>query len=148
MTYKLYAAFIASLSVALTLASNNTFGASMATHGGRSASTHSTVHPSVARTRQHHRGRNAWDLWPAVGGFIYGAANGEPEVGVTEPTSGDVHYTCTLDIPADYVHRCPSPPEPPPAPYVIMPYELGCPAQHVTVPMGDGKEQTVSIVRC
>jgi len=29
-----------------------------------------------------------------------------------------------------------------------VPYELGCPAQAVTVLGTDGKDQTISIVRC
>src|SRR5664280_784056 len=83
MTFKMHAAFIASLSVALTVASS------------------------------------------AVSGYF--------------------HYTYTYDVPWDAVHRYPpvvSPSEP-----VVRPYVPGCPAQTVTVPMGDGKEQTVTIVR-
>jgi hypothetical protein len=148
MCNKISAALIISCSVALTLASNETFGASLAAHGGKSASTHSTFHSSVARSRHHHGGRDTGAFWPAAGGYYYGPANGEPEVVVTEPKSDDVRYTCTLDIPWDWVHRCPNPPEPPPAPVVIMPSVPGCPAQRVTLPMGNGKEQTVTIVRC
>jgi hypothetical protein len=148
MKYKLYAAFIASVSVVLVLASNETFGQSRAAHGGRSASMHSTAHPSVARSRHHHRGRNAWGLWPATGSFFYGPANGEPDINVTEPIQNNTRYTCTLDIPWDFVHRCPTPAKPPSKRVVIVPYEPGCSAQHVTVPMGDGKEQTISMVRC
>jgi hypothetical protein len=100
MMYKVYAAFIMSLSVALTLAS-----------------------PGAA----HDGGLN---------------------VDVYRPTSGDIHFTCTYDVPWDWVHRCPpvvSPPEPPPLPVVRAP---GCLPQAVTVPGADGKDQTVSMVRC
>ena len=146
MAYKMYAAFIASLSIALTFASNETFGASGTVNGGTSASTHSTFHPSGARPLPHHIGRHTGALWPAAGGLFSGPANGEPEVDVTEPMSGDVHYTCTYDIPWDWVHRCPSFVSP--SERVVTPHEPGCPAQTVTIPMGDGKEKTVTIVRC
>ena len=150
MAYKMYAAFIASLGVALTLASSESFGRSGAASDGRSASTHSISHRSVARSLHHHHGRNTGAFWPAAGGFFYNPPNGEPNVDITQPQSGDVHYTCTYDIPWDWAHRCPpfvSPSEPPSAP-VVRAYVPSCPAQTVTVPMGDGKEQTVSIVRC
>jgi hypothetical protein len=149
MTYKMYAAFIASLGVALTLTSNGTFGASSAMRGGKSASTHSTSHPSVARSPHQRRGRHSGAYWPTAGGFFYGQTNGEPEINVTEPTPGNTRYTCTLDIPWDWVHRCPpfENPSPPPAP-VFIPSVPGCPAHTTTVMMGNGKEQTVTIVRC
>ena len=149
MAYKMYAVFIASLGVALTVASSESFGRSGAANAGRSASTHSTSHPSIARS-QHRHGRNTGAFWTAAGGFFYNPPNGEPNVDITQPQSGDVHYTCTYDIPWDWAHRCPpfvSPSERPSAP-VVRPDVPGCPAQTVTVPMGDGKEQTVSIVRC
>ena len=111
---KVYVALIMSFGVALTLSSNQAFGGSGASDGGRSGWTRSTIHPSVD---------------------------------VTKPISGDVHYTCTLDLPWDWVHRCPSPSEPPSEP-VVIPSVPGCPEQHVTVSRGDGKEQSVTIVRC
>jgi hypothetical protein len=150
MAYKVYAAFIASLGVALTLASSESFGRSGAANAGRSASTPSTSHRSVARSLHHHHGRNTGAFWPAAGGFFYNPPSAEPKVDISEPQSGDVHYTCTYDIPWDWAHRCPpfvSSSEPPSAP-VVRAYVPGCPAQTVTVPLGDGKEQTVNIVRC
>jgi hypothetical protein len=150
MAYKMCAVFIASLGVALALASSGSFGRSGAANAGRSASTHSTSHRSVARSLLHHHGRNTGAFWPAAGGFFYNPPNGEQNVDITQPQLGDVHYTCTYDIPWDWAHRCPAivgSSEPPSAP-VVRPYVPGCPAQTVTVPMGDGKEQTVSIVRC
>lgn len=147
MTYKLCAAFIASLSVALTFASNETFGGSAVGHSGSIASAHSTPGPPVTQSFQRYQGRNVGTFWPGVGGgFFYGAPSGEPKVGVTQPILGDLHYTYTYDVPWDAVHRYPqvvSPSEP-----VVRPYVPGCPAQAVTVPMSDGKEQTVNIVRC
>jgi hypothetical protein len=84
----------------------------------------------------------------AVGGFSYGPPNDEVGVVVAEPLLGAAHHTCTLDIPWDWVHRCPprsyeSPSEP-----VVRPSVLGCSEQTVRAPMGDGKERTVTIVRC
>jgi hypothetical protein len=144
MYNKVYLALIISFGVALTLSSNQAFGGSGATD--RSASTHSTFHPTVTLSLDHHRGRH---IGTAVGGVFYGPANDKPEVVVTEPIlSSETPYTCSLDIPWDFVHRCPSPPEPPSEPYVIPSVPPGCPEQHVKVPTGDGKEQTVTIVRC
>jgi hypothetical protein len=112
MTYnKISAALIISCSFAFTLASNQTFGASL-------------------------------------GGYYYGSANSGPDVVIKEQKIYDDHYTCTLDMPWDWVHRCPSPSERPPTPVVAVPSVPGCAAQRVTVPMGDGKEQTVIINRC
>src|SRR5271169_4348314 len=147
MAYKMYAAFIASLGVALTLASSESFGRSGAANAGRSAATHSTSHRSVARSLHHYHGRNTGAFWPAAGGFFYNLPNGESKVDITQPQSGEIHHTCTDDIPWDWAHRCPpfvSSSEPPSTP-AVRPYVPGCPAQTVTVPMGDGKEQTVNI---
>jgi hypothetical protein len=153
MCNKMYAALIMFFSVALTIASNQAFGESGAIH--KSRSTHSAFHPTVTLSLDHHRGRHTGahhrgrNIGTAVGGFFFGPANAQPEVVVTEPQlSGETPYTCSLDIPWDFVHRCPSPPEPASGPDVIPFVTPGCPAQHVTVPMGDGKEQTVTIVRC
>ena len=102
MTYKMYVAFIVSLSLALSVASKETFAESGAADGGWYVST-----PSI---------------------------------------SGDFHHTYTYDVPWDAVHRYPP---------VVRPYEPavrayvpGCPAQSVKIPLDDGKEQTINIVRC
>jgi hypothetical protein len=154
MMYKVYAAFIMSLSVALTVASNQALGGSGAVHGAVSASTHSPFHPSVTRSPNHHNGRNRGIFFPAAEGFFWDPSNGEPNVDVTPPisgpTSGDINYTYKYDVPWDWAHRYPpsffaSPPKPPSPPVAYVP---GCPAQTVTVPGEDGKDQTVSIVRC
>jgi hypothetical protein len=70
-----------------------------------------------------------------------------PSVDVTEPTSGNVHYTCTLDNSCDWAHRRLNFYDPPSEP-VVTPSVPGCSAQHVTVRMDKGKEQTITIVRC
>ena len=137
MMYKMYTAFIMSLSVAFTFASNQAFGQSGAAHGTRSP--------------HHHNGRNIGTFFPAAGGFFWdfwGPSNGGLNVDVYRPTSDDIHFTCIYDVPWDWVHRCPpvvSPPELPPPPVVRAP---GCIPQAVTVGMSDGKDQTVTIVRC
>lgn len=130
-------------------ASANGVGGTGAAHGARSASVHSTFHQSTIGSTRRHRGRQAGAFWPAAAGLYYGPASGNPEVGV--PVSGGVHDTCTYDIPWDWVHRCPpfaSSPEPVIAPPVLIPRVTGCAAQTVTVARGNGKEQTVTIVRC
>src|SRR5271169_4802739 len=143
MTYRMYGALIASLSaVALMLAANETFARAGIT------STHSISRPSVARSlRHHHRDNrdNTGAFWPGVGDYddSYGPSNGEPIAGVAQPTSGDIHATCTYDIPWDWAHRCP----PAVAPSA-RPYAPSCPAETVTVPGHGGAEQTVSITRC
>jgi hypothetical protein len=87
----------------------------------------------------------------SVPGIVFhGPTNGERGVVVTAPRSGDANYTCSLNIPWDWPHRCPplvSPSEPA-FDAVISPHVPGCPTQTVKVPMADGKEQTVTIVRC
>jgi hypothetical protein len=149
MAYKKYAAIIASLSVALTLASsasNGTFGGSRAGHGGKSASTHSTFHPLVAQSQQRHRGRSRGTL-PTAGGFFYGPSNGGPNADVAPPISGDIHYAYTYEPLWDAAHRYP-PAVSRSEPIAVRAYAPGCPTQTVTVPMRDGKEQTINIVRC
>ena len=89
--------------------------------------------------------RAAYGGRPAAGGY-WGLPNGGLNVDVYRPIAGD--FTCTYNIPWDWVHRCPpvvSPPAPPPSPIVRTP---GCLPQAVTVPGADGKDQIVSIVRC
>ena len=162
MRDKIYLVLIMSLSVVLTLAADQALGGSRGAAGTKSTSFHTPTHPSVGRSRQLHRGRHTGRarhrgaFWPAVGAFTYGPAFRQPEgpeVDVTEPKSGDTHYTCTYDIPWDWVHRCPpfvgssDPLSESPAP-VITPIVPGCPSETVTVPRGNGKEQTVTIVRC
>ena len=154
MICKVYAAFITSLGVALTLASNQALGAAGAGHGGVSGSTHSTFHPSITRSPHLNNRHNRGTFSPAVGGFFWGPSNGQSNTEATQPispTSGDINYTYKLDVPWDWVHRYPpsfyaSPPEPPPQP--LGPRMPSCPAQTVTIPGADGKDQTITMVRC
>jgi hypothetical protein len=142
MTYRMNAAFIATLSVvALTLAANETFAKSGAAL--RSASTPSISRPSIAHSLRHHRRTNVGAFWPGAGDFSGGPSYGEPMANVAQPTSGDIHYTQTYDIPWDWAHRFPPAVTPSDRPYVSS-----CPAETVTVPGRYGTEQTVNITRC
>jgi hypothetical protein len=149
MMYKVYAAFLMCLGVALTVASNQASGGSTAAHGGVSASTHSTFHRSFARS--HHRGRNRGAFFP--GDFFWGPydqPNADLAPPISGPTSNDINYTYKFDVPWDWAHRYPpsffaSTPEPPSPPVAYVP---GCARQIVTVPGADGKDQTVNVVRC
>jgi hypothetical protein len=144
MTYRMYGALIASLSViALMLAANEAFARSGAAHGGGFASTHSISRPSIAHSLRHHRRNNVGAFWPADEGFYYGPSNGEPIGDGAQPTSGDVHYTYTYDVPWDWAHRYPPAVTPSDRPYVPS-----CPSEAVTVPGRDGREQTVNVMRC
>jgi hypothetical protein len=151
MMHRMYAtAFIASLSVALTLAPNESFGRSGAAPGGKSASTHSASSPSAMRPRVHanfssrrdHGKRNAgWALWATAGGFDGINQNLQPsdfEPNVDVARSISQHVTYTYDFPWDAVHRYPP----------VVRYASGCRSQTVTVPRGGGKMQSVNIVRC
>jgi hypothetical protein len=137
----MYRALIAPLGVvALMLTANATFARSGAAHGGGFTSTHSISHPLVARSFRHSRRNNAGVLWPAADGYFYGP-NGEPIADGSQPASGDVHYT--YDVPWDWAHRYPPAVAPSERPYVPS-----CPAEAVTVPGRDGREQTINVIRC
>ena len=142
MKCRMFPALIATVSVAFAFSSSNTFGGSVAGHARTSHPSHLTPHhQSPARSLLHQKQRNFGAFWPASGDYLC-----EPNGGPEEPISGDIHYTYTYDVPWDAVHRYPqvvTPTVP-----VVRPYVPGCPAQSVTVPMGDGKEETISIVRC
>jgi hypothetical protein len=141
----MYGTFIASLgAVALImLAANESLARSGTGHRGGFTSTHSISHPSVAQSLRRFRRRNAEALWPAVDDSFYGPSDGGSPVDVTQPTSGDVHYTNTYDVPWDWAHRFPPLVAPSERPYVPS-----CPTENVTVPGHNGKEQTVSVTRC
>jgi hypothetical protein len=142
MTYRMYGAFIASLSaVALMLAANETVARSGGAPRGGFTSSRSISHPSVAQSLRHHRRNTVGAFWP--GDFFYGPSNGEPIGDVTPPASGDVHYTYTYDVPWDWAHRYPPNVTPSDRPYVPS-----CPAETVTVAGRDGREQTVNVMRC
>src|SRR5450631_1977000 len=132
MAYRIYGAFIASLSVAaLMLATNETIARSAAAPRAGFASTHPGFRSAVLR---HHR-RNVGNFWPAAGDF-YGPSNAEPAVDVTPSTSGEIHHTYTYDVPWDWAHRYP-PSE--------RPYVPGCFGETVAVAGRGGREQTVNI---
>jgi hypothetical protein len=161
MAYKMYAAFIASLSVALTLASNETFGGpgvgqERNVNGEQSISgdihyryTYEPLwdaahqYPSVISVAGQER--NVPALGPAAGGFFYGPGSGEQSI------SGDIHYRYTYEPLWDAAHQYPSVISPSetvgsPSEPVARAFVPGCRVQTVTVP--DSKEQTVNIVRC
>ncbi len=142
MTSRVSGAVIASFSaVALMLAADATFARS----GGAVGAAPAMGRPHIAPGFGHHRGRGAWNLWPAGGGFFYGPTTGEPLADVAQPLSNDVRYTYTYtyDVPWDWVHRYP--------PNVVpsdRPYVPSCPSETVTVPGRGGAEHTVNIMRC
>ena len=155
MMYKVYAAFLMSLGIALALASDQAFGGPK---GGVSASPHSTFHRPFARS--HRFGRHRGDFFP--GDFFWGGPfddqfngfNGEvaPPISapITAPTSNE--YTYKMDVPWDWAHRFPpgyfgSPAQPSSSAPAVA-YVPGCAKQTVTVPGADGKDQTVNVVRC
>jgi hypothetical protein len=145
-----WTAFIASLGMAITLASNESFGRAGAAPGGKSAPAHAASHPSAMRRGVHsnfsslrdHRQRNAGlGFWPTTGSF-YGIDQGlQPsnvEPGADVARSISQHITYTYDVPWDAVHRYPP----------VVRYASGCRSQTVIVPRGYGKKQSVNIVRC
>lgn len=146
---KVFPAFI-TFGVAVALATSQAFGGPPASPGVSASSAHSGVRSAGTRSH-HHNLRNSGAFFSGAGGWFWGPSgpsNSQPNVNVTETITGGPSYTCTLDIPWDWPHRCPPifSAEAPPPPLVR--YERGCPAQTVTVPGADGKDQTVSVVRC
>ena len=145
MMRKVCAALITSLSVALTLASNQAFG-QWTSHGGSSASKHSPHHHRIFP--QHHNRRQTF--FPGFFGWSSGGFYDDvPNVNAYGLTPDYPRWTCTYDIPWDWVHRCPpivAAPEPPLVPVVRA--QQGCFPQAVTVPGADGKDQTITVVRC
>jgi hypothetical protein len=103
MTYR--STFLASLSaVALVLA----VGEASADPGAARGAGLAPARPAFPSFPRHnHRGNG---FFPGTGGVFYGANNEvrEPVVEAPPPrTSDELRYTCVLDIPWDYVHRCP-----------------------------------------
>ena len=141
MTNRMNGALIVSLGVAaFVLAPNGAFARPGAASRAAFASTHPISHPFAGRSFRHHRGIG---FWPPVGGYFY-APDGVPATDVAPPpTSSDVHYTYTYDVPWDWAHRFP--------PNVVpsdRPYVPGCSAETVTVPGRDGREHAVNVTRC
>ena len=154
MMNKVYAVLI--MSCGATVAASHAFGGPGTAHArGVSAATHSTAHPSLARLPNRLHRRNEGNFFPATGGFFW---DSEPSEGITPsesgppsgPVSGDINYTYKYDVPWDWAHRYPPGffGSPPASPAPAVSYTPGCPAQTVTVPGADGKDQTVTVVRC
>lgn len=101
MTYR--TTFLASLSaVALVLAA----GEASADPGAARGAGLAPARPAFPSFPRHHRGGG---FFPGTGGVFYGANDvREPVVEAPPPSRSDeLRYTCVLDIPWDYVHRCP-----------------------------------------
>ena len=159
MMYKVSAAFIMSISVALALASNQAFGQSGAALGGRAASV-STFQPLATRSLHHLNRRNMLhhlnrrNIQPFFnGGFCCEPLNGLPGVDLAPAPAmtGDFHYTFKNEVPWDWAHSLPpnffgAAPADSPAPGVS--YAPGCRTQTVTAPGADGKDQTINMLRC
>ena len=148
MMNKAYAVLILSLGAALA--------ASRALGGPATAPAvapaHATVHPSLAQSPHHHSGRRPGNFFPTTGGLVWDSQPSQEAVTptVTGPISADINTTYKYDVPWDWAHRYP----PgffgtPPAPTArASSYAPGCPAQTMTVPGADGKDQTITVVRC
>ena len=159
MMYKVSAAFIMSISVALALASNQAFGQSGAALGGRAASV-STFQPLATRSLHHLNRRNMLhhlnrrNIQPFFnGGFCCEPLNSLPGVDLAPAPAmtGDFHYTFKNEVPWDWAHSLPpnffgAAPADSPAPGVS--YAPGCRTQTVTAPGADGKDQTINMLRC
>src|ERR1700730_17107726 len=113
MTHRMCRRFIASLgAVALVLAASEALADAPIAHVGGLAPPHPTSAPSARRPLHHHRGIGGF--WPTAEDYFYGPSYDEPMVDIRPPrTSDDIRYTCTYDIPWDYVHRCPQVAAPP-----------------------------------
>jgi len=141
----MYGALVASVgAVVLMLAADETFAGSQAAPRATVRATHSVFRSSLAHSlRHHHRRGDAGIVWPGDGFYDDGPSIGEPLAGAPQPESGDIHYTYKYDVPWDWAHRYP-----PSVTSSGRPYVSSCPAESVTVPGRDGKDQTVSITRC
>jgi hypothetical protein len=141
MTHRIYGALVASVgAIALLLAASEAFARSGATPHGAFHSGHSISHRSLAQSLRHHRRNDTGFFWPGDGFYDDGSSNGgEPLADVSQPPSGDIHYTYKYDVPWDWAHRFP------PAEH---PYVPSCPSENVTVPGHGGEQQTVHITRC
>ena len=147
MAYRMYWAFIATVSAAaLLLATNETFARSGVAPGGFSAA-RPIPNASAAPWFRHHRRHNFGTWWPGAGGYYYGASSDERLADslsdVTQPMSRDIRYTYTQDVPWDWAHRYPPNVAPSDRPYVSS-----CSSEPVTVPGRNGEEKTINITRC
>jgi hypothetical protein len=145
MTYKMYAAVIASVSaVALICVTSETFAG--APHAGVTSRPHSHFrsHAPLARHFRHHRFNNnnlGAVFWPDSG--FFDTPTGAPGLDLTQPIPNDIRNTNAFDIPWDWAHRYPPIVTPSDKPYVTT-----CPTETVTVPNRSGGDQTINITRC
>ncbi len=109
MTYRVYATLFAAVSAAaLVLGASETFADPAGARGAGMAPQRPGFPSMPGRSMHPHRG--AAGFWPGYGGVFYAPSNtaDEPVVQAAPPKmSDDLRYTCVLDIPWDYVHRCP-----------------------------------------
>lgn len=141
MAHRMCRALIASIgALALMFAASETFAKSGAAARGGVVSAHAMSRP-VGPGFRHHRRNFVGTFWPGV--YYYPPSTGEPVVDLPQPASNDVRYTYTYDVPWDWAHRYPPAVTPSDRPYVSS-----CPAETVTVPGRDGKEQIVNVMRC
>jgi hypothetical protein len=148
MAYRKYGALIASFgAVALVFAASQALARSGAAHGVAGAKHPLARHQALLH--RHFRNNNGnnnnngfWTAWP-YDDYSYGSTPGEAPLGLPQPVPGDIRNSQAYDIPWDWAHRYPPLVTPGDKPYVPT-----CPAEAVTVPGHDGKEQTVNITRC
>jgi len=153
MLRRMYAAFIMSLGVAVTLASNQAFGQQGAAPLASMRSAGPSL-PSVSSNPSAPSVPSA-PFFRTARGF-HGARSFHRPLnhGLDLNEYRDItRFTCSYDIPWDWVHRCPpvaSPLGPPPTPVVSAPVisAPGCVQQDITVPGTDGKNQTITMLRC
>lgn len=107
MTYR--TTFIASLSAAVLVLAAGEASADPGAARGAGVAPARPAFPSFPQSTQHHH-RRGGGFFPGTGGVFYGLPNDVREPVAEAPpvkTSDDLRYTCVLDIPWDYVHRCP-----------------------------------------
>jgi hypothetical protein len=149
MSFRIYSALIASLgAVALMLATNEVSARATGSRGLVAAAPHATGHRPFgmghrpfAHAFRDHRGSFGGGFWPGDDG--YESSYGQAPAGVTQPVTGDVHYTTTYDVPWDWAHRLP--PQVAPSDRAYVP---SCSVEGVTVPGNGGEAHTVNVTRC
>jgi hypothetical protein len=140
MTFKLQSALIASLSVAaLMLTTSEVFARPSGSRFG--SAPHMSGHRPFVHGFRNHRGAFGPIYWP--GETDDGSAYAQAPAGVAQPTSHDVHYTYTYDVPWDWAHRLP--PQVAPSDRAYVP---SCQVDNVVVPGSKGGEHTVNVTRC
>jgi hypothetical protein len=138
MSHRIYRALIASVG-AIVLVGSASEAIARPGAGARAG----VARPFVAH--RHHFRNFGGVFWPGYGDFGYApSAYGEPVEGIPpQPTSSDVHYTQTYDVPWDWAHRFPPNVTPSDHPYVSS-----CPVETVTFHGRDGSDKSVNVMRC